>query len=84
LKSLKKELVEIVFPYNLYNAIEKTIEKFEAEILERDFSIEISFVVGILPEQKDEFVKYVTEVTKGRAKIREFLDWERKIGKKRD
>ncbi|MCD6143355.1 YigZ family protein, partial [Thermococcus sp.] len=81
---IKKELVEIVFPYNLYNAIEKTVEKFEAEILERDFSIEISFVVGILPEQKDEFVKYVNEITKGRAKIREFLDWERKIGKKRD
>ena len=44
----------------------------------------VRFVVGIVPEQKGEFVGYVTEVTKGRAKIREFLDWERKIGKKRD
>jgi len=45
----------------------------------------VRFVVGIVPEQKDEFVGYVTEVTKGKAKIREFLDWERerKIGKKR-
>ncbi|USS41529.1 YigZ family protein [Thermococcus aggregans] len=80
---VKKEHIEIVFPYNLYNVIEKAIEKFEAEVLERDFSVEVRFVVGIIPEQKDEFVNYVIEVTKGRAKIREFLDWEKRIGKKR-
>jgi len=81
---IKKEPVKIVFLYSLYSAIEKAIEKFEAEILERDFGVEVSFVVGVLPEQKDKFVKYINETTKGRAKIREFLDWEKRIGRKRD
>lgn len=79
---IKKEPVEIVFPYNLYNSVEKALKKFEAEIFEREFGVEVKFVVGILPEKKEEFINYVNKITKGKARIREFLDWGRGIGKR--
>ncbi|MCO6041749.1 YigZ family protein [Thermococcus alcaliphilus] len=81
---IKKEPIEIVFPYNLYNAVEKALERFEADIFEREFNVEVKFVAGVLPEKKEELIKYLIETTKGKAKIREFLDFGRGIRKKMD
>lgn len=71
---VKKDPIEIIFPYNLYSAVEKAVEKFRGEVVERDFGVDVRFVVGILPERKEGFMKYVNEISKGKAKIREFLD----------
>ncbi|KPU62457.1 thymidylate synthase [Thermococcus sp. EP1] len=76
---VKKEPIEIIFPYNLYSAVEKAVEKFGGEVVERDFGVDVRFVVGILPERKEEFVKYVNEISKGKVKIREFLDLRKGI-----
>ncbi|USG99958.1 YigZ family protein [Thermococcus argininiproducens] len=78
---IKKEPVEVTFPYNLYNTVERTIEKFNGELIQREFRSDIKFVVDLFPEKVEDFAKYLTEITKGRAKIRRFLDYEKGLKK---
>jgi len=67
----KKDLVSltVVFGYSRTTAVKKMIESFDCEITEEDYGADVSFKIELAKNNKDSFIRAITDLTRGEIRI---------------